>query len=319
VLLVTSILLLKSGQVPTLKTSIIGYIITTNLLNTGLAFFLGGIRRSEQFFNVTVVQTMNLLLFIIIIALVLPTASALLSQTPIHTITRQSRGTAVILIIIYCLFLYFELLTHRAMFSMESMKVAMRPRKRKLPLGGVVKGLAAAGGVGAAVGRPSNLPYDLNSPTGDEIMDRSVFERVLHEQEEEVTEPRLHIYVCIATLIIGTTILAFNTKFMTDSIEGLVANAGVPRDFIGIVLLPILSNDLSAIQLAAKDQMDVAIQAALGKSLQATLLVTPILVLVGWGLNIDDMNLYFDGFQVVALFASVLSMQNGIADGKSNW
>lgn len=31
------------------------------------------------------------------------------------------------------------------------------------------------------------------------------------------------------------------------------------------------------------------------------------------------MNLLFDGFQVVALFASVLLVQIGIEAGKSNW
>jgi len=37
-----------------------------------------------------------------------------------------------------------------------------------------------------------------------------------------------------------------------------------------------------AIQCAVKDQMDFAIQSALGKSLQTALVVTPILILVGW-------------------------------------
>lgn len=31
------------------------------------------------------------------------------------------------------------------------------------------------------------------------------------------------------------------------------------------------------------------------------------------------MNIAFDGFQITALFASVLLVQNGIGAGKSNW
>jgi Ca2+/H+ antiporter len=42
VLLITSIFLLKSGQVETLNTSLIGSILTVNLLNTSTAFLAGG-------------------------------------------------------------------------------------------------------------------------------------------------------------------------------------------------------------------------------------------------------------------------------------
>lgn len=220
----------------------------------------------------------------------------------------------MVLVVIYILYLYFEFVTHSSMFLEESRKVAIRPRKNVVH-NGAVKGIVVAGGLGAAIAL-GGMTYN---PGDDHLMDVRAYEKWLQKNAAGKKGPQLHIYVCIATLIIGTTILAFNTKFMTDSIEGLVTKAGVPRDFIGIVLLPILSNDLAAIQLAAMDQMDVAIHAALGKSLQATLLVTPVLVLVGWGLQNDDMNLYFDGFQVVTLFASVLSVQNGISHAKSNW
>jgi len=56
--------------------------------------------------------------------------------------------------------------------------------------------------------------------------------------------------------------------------------------------------------------MDLAIHAALGKSLQVMLVVT---VIVGWDAGIEELNWLFDGFQVVALFASVLLLQIGIA------
>lgn len=61
-----------------------------------------------------------------------------------------------------------------------------------------------------------------------------------------------------------------------------------------------------AIQRASKDKMDIAIQSALGKSIQTALVVAPTLVLVGWIMGLDDVNLLFDGFQVSALFVSIL-------------
>jgi len=106
---------------------------------------------------------------------------------------------------------------------------------------------------------------------------------------------------------------------MKDNIQGLTEKAGLPRDFIGMVLLPILSNDAMTVQCATKDQMGLAIQSALGKSIQTALVVAPILVVVGWGMGVEDMNFLFDGFQVSALFVSVLLAQQCILGGKSNW
>jgi Ca2+:H+ antiporter len=218
---------------------------------------------------------------------------------------------AVVLILAYVLYLFFELGTHKSVFEEESPKVARRMRRHELPEGAIRKGLAKAGGIGAGIGRPQleeHLP-------DDELLR----EHLRLDDYEDECEPQLHIATVFAVLVLGTTILAFNTQFMIDSIQGLTERANVPRDFIGMVLLPILSNDAMAIQCAGKDQMDLVIQSALGKSIQTALVVAPILVLIGWFIGIDDMNLLFDGFQVVALFVSVLLAQHCILDGKSNW
>ncbi len=187
-----------------------------------------------------------------------------------------------------------------------------------MPAGAIREVLARAGAMGAAHGRPRLLNTPEGSSIlggGDELMERLI----AADREDEAVEARLHLGVCFAVLVVGSAMMAFNSRFMTESIKGLTMEAGVPRDFIGLVLLPILSNDLAAIQLAIHDEMDLAIHAALGKSLQVTLVVTPILVIVGWGAGVEGMNLLFDGFQVVALFASVLLVQVGIEAGKSNW
>jgi len=308
---ITSIFLLRSRQIATLKTSLIGGILTLILLNNGVAFFFGGLRRREQFYNTLVATVFNGLLSVSIAAFVIPTASFYFSATAIPVITKQSRGMAILLMILYGLYLFFELKTHSDGFNEESKKVAMRPLKGALPPGAIQKGLAKAGGVGAGPGRAQLEDRVPN----DELVNSGAFD----EDEEDEEWPQLHFLVCLGVLVIGTAILAFNTQFMTDSIQGLTEKAHVPKDFIGMILLPILSNDAMAINCAVKDQMDLAIQSALGKSLQTALVVAPILVVVGWGLGIDEMNLLFDGFQVSALFVSILLAQQCILDGTSNW
>lgn len=64
--------------------------------------------------------------------------------------------------------------------------------------------------------------------------------------------------------------------------------------------------------------MDLAIGVAVGSSMQIALLVTPFLVILGWIIG-QPMSLYFQPFETVILFVSVLVTNYLISDGKSNY
>ena len=70
---------------------------------------------------------------------------------------------------------------------------------------------------------------------------------------------------------------------------------------------------------AVKDKMNSLIATVMGRSMQIALLLLPLIVILGWALGIDDMDLYFDGFQITILFVSVLLVNYLIQDGKSNY
>jgi Ca2+:H+ antiporter len=101
-----------------------------------------------------------------------------------------------------------------------------------------------------------------------------------------------------------------------------VPNSAVSTKFVGLILLPIVGNageHATAVTIACKDKMDLAIGIAIGSSMQIALFVFPLIIVVCWGLGYDCMNLSFDGFQIAVLFVSVLLVNYLIADGKSNW
>jgi len=54
-----------------------------------------------------------------------------------------------------------------------------------------------------------------------------------------------------------------------------------------------------------KDKMDLAIGVAVGSSMQIALLVTPLMVLLGWIIG-SDMSLFFNTFETAILFITVL-------------
>ncbi|KAK8127052.1 uncharacterized protein PG998_002811 [Apiospora kogelbergensis] len=52
--------------------------------------------------------------------------------------------------------------------------------------------------------------------------------------------------------------------------------------------------------------MDNVMTFTIGKCLQTALLVTPLTVLVGWGMGVDGMTLVFGGFEIVSLFTTMI-------------
>lgn len=288
----------------------------------GMCFFFGGLRREEQHFNVTVAQTAASLLALAIASIIVPSAFDIWTVTDELPIAEISRGTSIILLVVYGCYLFFQLKTHAAMYNVESEKVAMRPSKRKVQNGAIVKGLAAAGGFAAAQGRSRPLSTDI--PPGDEIMQADAFEQQTARDQEEEDEPQLHIWVAVFTLAAATVIIALCAEFMVDSIDAITSgpSSGVSAEFVGLILLPIVGNaaeHATAVTVACKDKMDLAIGVAVGSSMQIALLVLPLIIVLGWILGHDQMNLSFDGFQIAVLFVAVLLVNYIIGDGRSNW
>ena len=114
---------------------------------------------------------------------------------------------------------------------------------------------------------------------------------------------------------------------MVDSIDSVTKGPnGQPGplsvEFVGLILLPIVGNaaeHATAVTVAIKDKMDLAIGVAVGSSMQVALFLIPLLVVIGGGMGYEEMNLSFDNFQVAVMFVAVLLTNYLIGDGKSHW
>ena len=167
-----------------------------------MCFFFGGLRRQEQFFNQTIAQTAASLLALAVGSVIIPTCFDQFGwpgteKAPTDKVAALSRGTSVILLVVYAGYLTFQLKTHSEDFNKESQKVAKKPRKKTLPDGAISKGLAKAGGVSAGPGRAQVA----DRPPNDELINHEAYE----EADEEPEEPQLHIAVAWGTLAGATT------------------------------------------------------------------------------------------------------------------
>ncbi|KAG5289957.1 H+/Ca2+ exchanger [Histoplasma ohiense] len=132
---------------------------------------------------------------------------------------------------------------------------------------------------------------------------------------------RLSRTASVTLLVVSTGLVAVCAELLVHSIEYLVENTGVSQAFIGLIILPIVGNaaeHITAVTVAGKNKMDLAIGVALGSSIQIALFVTPIIVLLGWCLN-TEMSLYFSLFETVSLFASAFIVNYLVLDGRTNY
>jgi len=287
--LIIGVLALKAGLIRVVQSSLIGSILSNLLLVLGMCFLAGGVYFEELKFNQTAAQTAMGLLFIAVLGIMMPAAlkaqiesdeakkaaaallanvSELVNSTvevkehPLPVETRLlilSRGTAIIMLVIYGLFLFFQLKTHKNLYM---------------------------------------------SPEPEE------------EEEKGMTWP-----VAVFCLAAITVLVAICSEFLVDSIDGITKAWGISETFAGMILLPIVGNaaeHLTAVTVSIKGKIDLAIGVAVGSSQQIAMMVTPLMVILGWILG-QPMSLYFEIFETAVLFMTVVLVFALVLDGGSNW
>lgn len=141
------------------------------------------------------------------------------------------------------------------------------------------------------------------------------------DDSEAEEEPSLHIYVAWGTLVLSTVLVGVTSEWLVDSLDGFTSGYGVGKTFVGLVLLPIVSNaaeHVTAVLAARRNAVDLAMGVAVGSSIQIALFVIPLLVIIAW-IGDKPLSLLFDPFVAILMFLAVLIVSYAIADGRSNW
>lgn len=133
--LIIAIFALRAGLFEVVKASISGSIIGNILLVLGVSMFVGGWGREKQHFNRTIAGASAAMLFLAVVALVLPAVFELtvigkLVETSDVRIRYFSLLVAIVLILTYFASLVFSLKTHRAFFAVDLPEEPEIPRMR---------------------------------------------------------------------------------------------------------------------------------------------------------------------------------------------
>jgi len=292
--IIISIFALKAGLIRVVQSSLIGSILSNLLLVLGMCFLAGGYYNDELNFNQTAAQTSASILFISVLGIMMPAAlkaqigedqaayeeaEAAVNQTylaennltdtlreewehhlPIETrLLVLSRGTALVMLVIYGLFLVFQLKTHKKLYE--------------------------------------------DHDEGE-------------EEQKNMTWPSALLFLAGITVLVAVC-----SEYLVDSIEGITIAWGISETFAGMVLLPIVGNaaeHLTAVTVSIKGKLDLALGVAVGSSQQIAMMVTPLMVILGWCMG-QPMTLYFEVFETAVLFMTVILVFALITDGSSNW
>ncbi|KAJ5214901.1 hypothetical protein N7468_010580 [Penicillium chermesinum] len=213
--LIVSIIALVQDEVLIVQTSLIGSMLSNLLLVMGMCFFCGGINRMEQHFNVTVAQTAASLLALAVASLIIPTAFHNWSDAKpadlISNTAQLSRGTSVLLLIVYGAYLFFQLKSHTEMYNRPSPKV--EKRRQHIGEGDASRGLASIGKMTAgALGAQS-----------DQVQ--------MQDPDDEPEQPQLSVLSAILTLVISTALVGVCAEFMVDAIDDVTASGAIGKTF----------------------------------------------------------------------------------------
>ncbi|MDF2541492.1 MAG: calcium/proton exchanger [Herbinix sp.] len=139
------------------------------------------------------------------------------------------------------------------------------------------------------------------------------------EHAEDI-DSKWSLPVSIIILALATVFIAIESEILVGNIEPMTKAAGIPEMFVGIILIPIVGNAAehsTAVIMALKNKMDISIEIAVGSSLQISLFVIPVSVLIS--LFFTPMSIVFKPIELFLFGASVLIANQIVKSGRTNW
>lgn len=273
-----------------------------------------------------------------------------------HMALNFSRGVSIILLIIYFLYLFFQFRSHPHIFrskslafpvdhnpvdkhtyrqsydpvftdiesrrnSLESTRNHSRTRPEMQEISSSA-GSASQTPVDAEAGLPM-AHLDSTERRNASYHDHSADQYSETDEESHYCRNSVLAGRCVSLflLTLSTVLIAMCAEFFASSFEVLNDRGVLGESFVGLIIIPIAGNvaeNVTAVVVAAKNQMDLAISVALGSAIQIGLLVAPMIVLVGWGMG-KPMSLHFDNFGMITLVGSSVLVSFIVLKGKTNY
>jgi Ca2+:H+ antiporter len=259
--LIITIVALREGLTEVVRASIAGSIIGNILVVLGFSVLVGGLKHGTQSFDARTAGTNATTMALAVVALTIPAVFALTGgelRPSEHDIENLSDAMAIVLIVLYGLYILFT----------------------------------------------------LRDSSGPAI-----------EEGEHDARVGMKLPLALGLLAGSTIAIVVMSEILVGAIEPTAEDWGLTELFIGVMLVPLVGNvaeHFVAVQVAAKNKMDLSLGIAVGSGLQIALFVTPVLVLAGWIMG-KPLTLVFNSYELAALIGATLIAVLISVDGESHW
>jgi Ca2+:H+ antiporter len=125
----------------------------------------------------------------------------------------------------------------------------------------------------------------------------------------------------VAVLLVATAFVAWMSEVLVGAVEATSRSLGLSEVFVGVIVVAVVGNAAehsTAVLVALKDEMDLAVGIAMGSALQIALFVAPVLVIASYA-RAEPMDLVFTPLEVAAVILAVAVARMVAEDGESNW
>ncbi|MGL5096757.1 MAG: prepilin-type N-terminal cleavage/methylation domain-containing protein, partial [Planctomycetia bacterium] len=127
----------------------------------------------------------------------------------------------------------------------------------------------------------------------------------------------------LVVLVAATIGVAFVSELLIGSVEHAAHELGMTNVFIGVIVVAIVGNAAehsTAVLVAMKNKMDLAVNIAVGSSIQIALFVAPVLVFASLLMGHSPvLDLHFTLMEVVAVLVAIGVLALVSNDGETHW
>ena len=276
--LIIATVALRSGLLEMVRASIIGAILANLLMALGVALLVGGVRYHNQEFNARAARLYSSMMLLAVISLAGPGAFERVFSTAEHLTQVHAINVrlALMLMVVYALYLYFMLGTHRDEFAGES-----------------------EGGHGHGEGPAWSMPRALGTLVGASVLAAWMSEILVGAAEgtgEELGMSQTFIGMIIVAMVGGAaeslSAIAAGAKNKLDLTMGVVYGSCIQIALFVAPVLVLLS------RVIAPEPLDLSFS-------RIELGVLLLAVLIGGSVGNDGRGNWFKGVQLLTVYATI--------------
>lgn len=141
------------------------------------------------------------------------------------------------------------------------------------------------------------------------------------DDQPKEDEDLLGITYALFWLLVITVLIALLSDSLVTTIESAASSVGISNVFLATIVVPIVGNaaeHTSAIVFGVKNRLNLSLGIAIGSGTQIALFLFPLLVIIGWAVNVP-MNLDLESFESASLITSVILVAYIVKNRRSTW